>query len=359
MSVTLSSLCSPNPSLKPPHLPFKFSLQTRSCTPTRNQTIPSRSSPIRIQSFKTEYTHNLLSFSGKQLGFSFSRKLGFRASAENGEGEIESVVDNAEEEARGQSTMPERFRHLTKEVPEPPVRWPWLIALAFLVYAWRTVLYEMSNWKKAVVGIIHFIGYLLKLALALVFYIIGDPVTSLIRGVETTLYTIRAFYSGVVAYAPVRELTVTIMLASAVLAIAEAAVPDSVNCQPYLLTVAGLIGYAAVRGFISELFFWTLLLGLFGFARLVKKRDYVSSALPVAAVLAAVGEPWVRVVVMGSYLALAITHHSKKPSEAKDEGEAAGTGGKVPLPLFWAALAIGVRVAAKWAGNRHLTWMVA
>lgn len=40
-----------------------------------------------------------------------------------------SVVDfdKAEEEARAQSTMPERFRYLTKEAPDPPVRWPWFV----------------------------------------------------------------------------------------------------------------------------------------------------------------------------------------------------------------------------------------
>jgi len=36
-------------------------------------------------------------------------------------------LDEAEKEARGNSTMPERFRYLTKEVPSPPVRWPWFV----------------------------------------------------------------------------------------------------------------------------------------------------------------------------------------------------------------------------------------
>lgn len=205
--------------------------------------------------------------------------------------------------------------------------------------------------------IFHFLGYLSKLALALIFHFIGDPITSMIRGIETALYTVRAFYSGIVANAPVPELTMTIMLASVVLAIAEATVPDSVSSQPYLLSIAGLTGFAAVRGFISEPFFWALLMGMFGFARFVKKRDYVSSALPVAAVLAAVGEPWVRVVVMASYLALAIIHHSNKPLEVK-ETETPATVRGVPITLLCAALAIGVRVAAKWAGYRHLTWMI-
>ncbi|KAK2996186.1 hypothetical protein RJ639_029542, partial [Escallonia herrerae] len=239
-----------------------------------------------------------------------------------------------------------------------PIIDPWMFAYPIVTFVViRVVLWELFNWKKAVGAIARFLGYLSKFVLALIFHFIGDPVTSLIRGVETALYTVRAFYSGIVAYAPIPELTTIIMLASAVLAIGEATVPDSVSSQPYLLTVAGLIGFAAVRGFISELFFWTLLLGLFGFARFVKKRDYVSSALPVAAALAAIGETWVRVVVMASYLALAITHHSKKPVVRKDD-DAIATGRRVPLPLLWAALAIGIRVAAKWAGYRHLTWMI-
>ncbi|KAK4397988.1 hypothetical protein Sango_1274300 [Sesamum angolense] len=229
--------------------------------------------------------------------------------------------------------------------------------LAFMLYAWRTVLWELSNWRAAVTAIGRLLTYISKFVLALIFHFIGAPVTSLIRGVETIFYTIRAFYSGIVASAPIPELTLIIMLVSAVLAVAEAASPDTVNSQPHLLTVAGLIGFAAVANYISEPLFWTLLVGLFGFARLVKKRDYVSSALPVAAVLSAVGEPWVRVIVMASYLALAIFHHSNIPSHLKED-EDAGAINRVPVPLLCAALAIGIRVAAKWAGYRHLTWMI-
>ena len=99
-------------------------------------------------------------------------------------------------------------------------------------------------------------------------------------------------------------------------------------------------------------------MGLYGFSRLVKKRDDVTSALPVTAALAAVGEPWIRFLAILSYLALAISHHSKLSSQGKEEVEGATTGTRVPMPLLWAALAIGIRLAAKWAGYRHLTWMV-
>lgn len=218
-------------------------------------------------------------------------------------------------------------------------------------------MWELSNWKKAVGAIFRFLGYIPKLALFFIYYFIGDQITAVIRFIESTIYSIRAFYSGVVAYAPLQELTTIIILASCVLAIAEAAVPDSVNSQPYLLTAAGIMGFAAVRGYISELFFWFLLVGLFVFARFIRKRDYVSSALPAAAVLAAVGEPWIRMVVMVSYAALAVMQHSTMPLN-KSEGETTGAVRKVPLPLICAALAIGVRLAAKWAGYRHLTWMI-
>lgn len=265
-------------------------------------------------------------------------------------------VDEAEEESRGESTMPERFRHLTKEAPDPPVRWPWFVALAFLIYAWRAVLFELSNWRKGALAVVQFVGFLLKLCLALIFHFIGDPITSVIRFIETTIYAVRSYYSGIVAYAPIPELTTLIMLASAVLAIAEAVVPNSANCQPFLLTFAGVVGYAAVSNYISEPFFWTILVGLYGYSRFVKKRDDVTSALPSAAVLAAVGEPWIRVLVIPLYLALAIFNHSKKLPERTEE--AVVTNRKLPLPLLGAALAIGIRLAAKWAGYRHLTWKI-
>ncbi|MCD7467726.1 hypothetical protein HAX54_005332 [Datura stramonium] len=165
--------------------------------------------------------------------------------------------------------MPERFRYLMKEAPDKPVRWPWFIALAFLLYAWRTVLWELGNWKKAVGAVFRFLGYISKFAVAVVYYFVGDQITAVIRFIESTIYSIRAFYS-----------------------------------------------------------------------------DYVSSALPAAAALAAVGEPWVRLVVMVSYAALAVLQHSKMPLN-KSEGETTGAVRKVPFPLICAALAIGVELLQK------------
>ncbi|KAL0006386.1 hypothetical protein SO802_013947 [Lithocarpus litseifolius] len=180
------------------------------------------------------------------------------------------------------------------------VIWGLWVAVVVVVLSFLVVMVVGSGWQRmwAALGIVSFVGYLFKLALALVFHFIGDPITSIIRCIETALYAIRALHSAIAAYTPVPELTTIILLASAVLAIVEVASPNSVNSQTHLLTVFDLIGYAAVCGYILEPFFWTLLLLQYGFSRFVKKKDNVSSALPVAAMLAAVGEPWVRVLVI-------------------------------------------------------------
>ncbi|MED6124352.1 hypothetical protein PIB30_058169 [Stylosanthes scabra] len=298
-------------------------------------------------------------FSPKELS-RISLLKRFAVNNNDGAGSRGGVVDweKAEKEARARSTMPERFRYLAKEAPDPPVRWPWLIVLGFLIYAWRAVLFELSNWKNAVFGIVGFVGNILTYLFATLYRFIGSPITFSIRCLEDSFYTVRAFYSWTINNAPIPELTTIIVLASIVLAIAEATVPNCINKQPYVLTVSGLISYAAVRGYISEPFFWTLLVGLYAFSKLIKKRDNVSSTMPVAAVLAAVGEPWVRVLVLISFAALATYQYSRTLPEGKQVEDIETTERRIPVPLLVAALAIGLRLAAKWAGYRHLTWMI-
>ena len=69
--------------------------------------------------------------------FSLGRRVGVfvKARDNDDEGEVKNggsegcgvYFDQAEKEARAQSTMPERFRYLTKEAPDKPVRWPWFV----------------------------------------------------------------------------------------------------------------------------------------------------------------------------------------------------------------------------------------
>ncbi|KAE9593032.1 hypothetical protein Lal_00029161 [Lupinus albus] len=334
MSISIPTLLSFKPNL-PFHTSSPFS--SHRCQPLSSLSFP------KLQPFKPQLTTNNLT------RFSIWKRF-----AVNDDDAVVGL-DEVDKDARGQSSMPERFRYLAKEAPHNPTRWPWLLVIAVLIYAWRAVLFELSNWRNAAFGIVHFIGYTIKYVFAVFYHFIGDPITFSIRCVEDLLYTIRAFYSSIINYTPVPDMTITIVLASVVLAIAEATVPDCVNNQPYVLTVSGLLGYAAVRGYISEPLFWTLLLGVYGFSKLIKKRDNISSAMPVAAVLAAVGEPWVRVLVIISFTALAIFQHSKMLREGKEVETAER---RLPIPLLVAALAIGIRIAAKWAGYRHLTWMI-
>ncbi|RYR21618.1 hypothetical protein Ahy_B03g066926 [Arachis hypogaea] len=307
-------------------------------------------------------------FSPKELS-RISRLKRFAVNDNDGAGSGGGFVDweKAEKEARARSTN--AFGTLLRKllillsgglgflkfrkfhVFEPQI-------LGFLIYAWRAVLFELSNWKDAVFGIVRFMGNLLTYLFAMLYRFIGSPITFSIRCMEDSFYTVRAFYSWTINNAPIPELTTVIVLASVVLAIAEAAVPNCINKQPYVLTVSGLIGYAAVRGYISEPFFWTLLLGLYTFSKLIKKRDNVSCAMPVAAVLAAVGETWVRVLVLITFVALAIYQYSQTLLEGKQVEDQEMTERRIPVPLLVAALAIGLRLAAKWAGYRHLTWMV-
>nr|KYP51045.1 hypothetical protein KK1_027096 [Cajanus cajan] len=132
---------------------------------------------------------------------------------------------------------------------------------------------------------------------------------------EDLFYTVRACYSWIIGNAPVPDLTIIIVLASIVLAVAE--------------------------------------------ATFLKKRDDVSAVMSIAAVLAGVGEPWVRVLVIVSYTTLAIYQYSKSLYEGKEVGEVETREMRLPIPLLLAALAIGLRVATKWADYRHLTWMIA
>jgi hypothetical protein len=117
MSRPITTLSSPT--LKIPSF-SRLSLQTH-----KSQTISCHSLAIKARPL---CSHNQTL---KRFGLfldSRDRKLGFRVNAENGEGESErdGVFDDVE---RGESTMPERFRYLTKEAPDPPVRWPWFVGM--------------------------------------------------------------------------------------------------------------------------------------------------------------------------------------------------------------------------------------
>lgn len=101
MSTTIPTLLSPTLSLKP--------------------AFPS----TQFQPLRPQFRRKLIGFSVKSPTFSLGRIFALNDKASNGD--VLNGLDEAEKEARGNSTMPERFRYLTKEVPSPPVRWPWFV----------------------------------------------------------------------------------------------------------------------------------------------------------------------------------------------------------------------------------------
>jgi len=101
MSTTIPTLLSPTLSFKP--------------------SIPS----TQFQRFRPQFRRKAIGFSAKTPTFPLGRV--FALSDKDSNGDVLNGLDEAEKEARGNSTMPDRFRYLTKEVPSPPVRWPWLV----------------------------------------------------------------------------------------------------------------------------------------------------------------------------------------------------------------------------------------
>lgn len=66
--------------------------------------------------------------------FPLHRKNGFIAKAESGGVYNGNSVDKAENEVPRENTRPYRFRYLTKEAPDKPVRWPWFIGMPKKLY---------------------------------------------------------------------------------------------------------------------------------------------------------------------------------------------------------------------------------
>ncbi|KAL2938030.1 Ribosomal RNA small subunit methyltransferase A [Bienertia sinuspersici] len=91
----------------------------------------------------------------QQFKFPLRAKLEFLARAENG-GEPKMNRNSKLEELRGQSTMPDRFKYLTKEAPSPPLRWPWLIGFFLSHFLFFLILYAVSLSPP-----LYFVGYLI------------------------------------------------------------------------------------------------------------------------------------------------------------------------------------------------------
>lgn len=126
MSTTLIAGISSNLALKLHHLTAISSSRLTLRPQTQTQTVPFSNSPLKNQTLWHKSARNCYVLSHNLSGFLISRNLGsFAVSA----GDSETQIDD-----RGESTMPERFRYLTKEAPDPPVRWPFFVGKILLLF---------------------------------------------------------------------------------------------------------------------------------------------------------------------------------------------------------------------------------
>lgn len=116
MSITLSTLFSKTPiKPSPPQFPPRLH-QSHGSSPPVFSPLTKKAKPLN----KLQISH---SFYG-----SFKKSVdGFVVKAQNESGSVENGGGEEEMDVRGESSMPERFRYLTKEAPDKPVRWPLLI----------------------------------------------------------------------------------------------------------------------------------------------------------------------------------------------------------------------------------------
>lgn len=127
MSITLSFFSSSIPTIKKTH---KISSNFPSNAFSHNQILDFPSSVARIKPLKLELKHKCCGIFTSDCGFQLRRKNGFIVEAESSGVDYGNSVDKAEIDVRGESTMPDRFRYLTKEAPDKPVRWPWFIGIS-------------------------------------------------------------------------------------------------------------------------------------------------------------------------------------------------------------------------------------
>ncbi|KAH9322674.1 hypothetical protein KI387_017313, partial [Taxus chinensis] len=229
---------------------------------------------------------------------------------------------------------------------------------AIILFLFRKVIvFELLCWlKHGLLGLDFLIN---KGIMAL--YTLLNPLVPLavavIQGTQWATYIVKEVYALIFNMTSVQAFTEAVVLSSAVLGVGEATKSNAVSSQPYTIGLAGFLGLGAVLGLFSSSIFVALLLALVAFSLLVMKRDRVSSIMPVAAVLAAVAEPWVRVVALASFLTLAIHQHWKSPEKEQVTPDNGSRYKEQPIILRVLSLMVGIAVAAQWLYFRHWIWL--
>ena len=121
MSMAVPTLSSPNSTVL--GLKKTASLSPLLAARFRRRAVPCISSPTELLPAR----HSPGGLSRRRLGILYGRNFTRIFAAEHGDGNGGVGDEEGEREYRGESTLPERFRYLTKEAPDPPLRWPWFV----------------------------------------------------------------------------------------------------------------------------------------------------------------------------------------------------------------------------------------
>lgn len=267
--------------------------------------------------------------------------------------------DDKERQRLESSSLPPQLREYCKEVPEPFNPLPWLAGFAFLCITREVVMFELLRWLKvALVGLNALVRFVLWFpGVSTLLESAALVLAAVTTGTAWSFLLVKEVYAFIIEMTPVRAIVKSIILAFAVLGIGEATKMNAVSSQPYTLSMAALFGLGAVLGFFPSSVFVVLLFSLVLFSSLVMKRDIVSALMPVAAVLAAVAEPWVRNVALAFFLALAVYENWKSPEKEEIPlGNSVRSSGQ-PMILFVLSLMAGMSAAAQWLYFRHLIWL--
>lgn len=257
------------------------------------------------------------------------------------------------------SYLPPQLRELTEEVPKPFNPLPWLAGFAILFLIREVIVSELRHWPKAaLVGLNALIRFVLGFpGVSTLLESAAPLLAAVVTGTAWFFLFVQGVYAFIIERTPVQAIVKAIILASAVLGIGEATKMNAVNSQPYTLSMAALFGLGAVLGFFPSSVFVVLLFALVLFSSLVMKRDIVSAVMPVAAVLAAVAEPWVRGVALVFFFALAVYENWKSPEKEQIPlGNSVRSNGQLMI-MFGLSLMVGMSAAAQWLYFRHLIWL--
>eukprot|EP00252_Welwitschia_mirabilis_P015027 TRINITY_DN33146_c0_g1_i1.p1 TRINITY_DN33146_c0_g1~~TRINITY_DN33146_c0_g1_i1.p1 ORF type:complete len:381 (-),score=52.73 TRINITY_DN33146_c0_g1_i1:166-1308(-) len=268
------------------------------------------------------------------------------------------IQQNDEEKDLEASTFPTTLEYLTDIPPKRIDLRPWLLGGFVFIAIFHKAIYFFLD--TSILALLRFFcGYMKKSALLSLYVFVNrclPLVATVTTGTAWAVLIVQGIYAYIVDIIFAKAVVEALVFSCMVFGIAEAVKPDVVNRQSQSLTLAALFGLGGLYGLYGTFIFVSLLFSLGLFSVIVMKKDMLSGTLPIAAVLAAVADPNVRIASVLFFLAIAVYQNWRFPVE-EIHMEKRGASYKQLRVMFVLALLAGINAAAKWLYFRHLTWL--